>query len=81
MFGLGLWSIFILVLSVGSILAMFAYMATGHEVRYDEEAARDFYDRHGHWPDQTAEEAEAERAAAEHLVRVPTTRADTDGTV
>ena len=26
-----------------------------------EEAARDFFDQHGHWPDETVEEAAAER--------------------
>jgi hypothetical protein len=29
--------------------------------RGSEEKARAFFDEHGHWPDQTPEEAEAER--------------------
>ena len=81
MFGIGIWSVIVLAVAVLSILAMFAYMATGHGVRDDEEAARDFYDLHGRWPDQTPEDAAAERAAADQLVRVRTSRADADGTV
>lgn len=83
MFGLGAWSLFILGLSIGSVLAMLIYMATGHGVRGQEEEARDFYDRHGHWPDQTPEEAAAEREAAERWARgaAQTSSADTDGVV
>ncbi|MDX6657937.1 MAG: hypothetical protein QOH62_2730 [Solirubrobacteraceae bacterium] len=33
----------------------------GFDPRRGEDEARAFYDEHGHWPDQTLEEAEAER--------------------
>lgn len=34
--------------------------------RYDEDDARDFFDEHGHWPDETPADAEARvRQAAE----------------
>jgi hypothetical protein len=55
----------------------------GEAERHAEDAAREFFDRHGHWPDQTPEEAEAERlrlgaapAATTHV-----SRADADGLV
>ncbi|MTD44230.1 hypothetical protein GKE82_07940 [Conexibacter sp. W3-3-2] len=81
MFGIGIWSTIVLATGVLSVLAMFAYMATGHGVRGDEEAARDFYDEHGHWPDQTPEEAEAEREEAQKWARAQTSTADPDGVV
>jgi hypothetical protein len=80
-FGIGIWSVVVLATGVLSVLAMFAYMATGHGVRGDEESARDFYDEHGHWPDQTPEEAAAERAEAEVWARAHTSSADVDGAV
>lgn len=64
MLGLGLWSVIVLGTGVLSVLAMLAYMLTGHSVRDAEEDARTFFDEHGHWPDQTPEEADAELEAA-----------------
>jgi len=29
------------------------YASRGQEDRVEEEAAREFYDAHGHWPDET----------------------------
>lgn len=82
MFGIGLWSVIVLGIGVLSVLAMFAYMATGHGVRRDEEDARDFYDRNGHWPDQTPEEALAEaQAAREWAAAARTVTPDPDGSV
>jgi nitrogen fixation-related uncharacterized protein len=55
----------------------------GDAERHAEDAARDFFERHGHWPDQTPEEADEERrrlqasAAAAPYV----SRADADGRV
>jgi hypothetical protein len=80
-FGLGLWSVLVLSTGVLSVLAMFAYMATGHGVRDDEEGARDFYAEHGRWPDQTPEDAARERAAALSVERARTRTANPDGTV
>lgn len=81
MFGLGVWSVIVLVTGVLSVLALFGYMATGHGVRYAEDRARDYYDEHGHWPDQTPEDVEAEHEAARALVRAQTSQADQDGVV
>lgn len=81
MFGLGAWSVIVLATGVLSVLAMFAYMATGHGVRYSEDRARDYYDEHGHWPDQTPEDVEAEREVAQAYVRARTSEADADGVV
>ncbi len=82
MLGIGLWSVIVLGVGVLSVLAMFAYMATGHGVRHEEEDARDFYDRHGHWPDQTPEEALAEAEAARAWAAAARTATpDRDGAV
>jgi hypothetical protein len=40
---------------VGSILAIAGLLwvaGKGHAERHAEDAAREFYDRHGHWPDE-----------------------------
>ena len=40
------------------------------EPRFDEDDARDFFDEHGHWPDETPEEAAARAAAADAAERL-----------
>ncbi len=30
---------------------------SGEQDRYDEDAARDYFDRHGHWPDEAPDRA------------------------
>jgi len=80
-FGLGVWSVIVLATGILSILALFAYMATGHGVRYAEDRARDFYDEHGHWPDQTPQDIAAEHEAAQAYVRAQTSEPDADGIV
>jgi hypothetical protein len=52
----------ILILVIGVVGFFFIFRALrGHDPRRDEDAARAFYDEHGHWPDQTPDEAAAER--------------------
>ncbi len=46
------WAIIALVSSVGSILLLIYLQARGRGDREQEDAARDFFDRHGHWPDE-----------------------------
>jgi hypothetical protein len=51
-----------LILVIGIVGFFFIFRALRHDdPRRAEDAARAFYDEHGHWPDQTPEEAEAER--------------------
>ena len=54
------FAIVILVIGVVGFVVIFRGMR-GFDARGAEDEARAFYDEHGHWPDQTAEEAEAER--------------------
>ncbi len=49
------WAIIALVSSVGSIALLIYLQANGRRDREDEDAARDFFDRHGHWPDEQPE--------------------------
>jgi hypothetical protein len=37
---------------LGAIAALAWYAGSGHADRDAEDAARDFYDRHGRWPDE-----------------------------
>ncbi|HET8537700.1 MAG TPA: hypothetical protein VFL73_11030 [Solirubrobacteraceae bacterium] len=62
------FAIFILVIGVVGFFVIFRALRK-FDPRRDEEEARAFFDEHGHWPDQTPEEAEAERA---ELARVYT---------
>jgi hypothetical protein len=38
---------------LGSIAVLAWFAGRGHRDREDEDAARDFYDLHGRWPDET----------------------------
>ena len=38
--------------------------------RFEEDDAREFFDEHGHWPDETPADAEARRARAEFNERL-----------
>jgi hypothetical protein len=55
----------------------------GDAERHAEDAAREFFERHGHWPDQTPEEAEEERRRLRAAASAPqaVSRADADGLV
>jgi len=43
-----------LVGGLGSIAVLAWFASRGHADRDEEDAARDFYERHGHWPDEEA---------------------------
>lgn len=52
----------IVILVIGAVGVFFILRALrGFDPRRGEDEARAFFDEHGHWPDQTPEEAEAER--------------------
>ena len=55
---------------IGLIAALIWVARSGSGEREDEEAARDFFTRHGHWPDEPPE------AAAVHRGELPYTRVD-----
>jgi hypothetical protein len=78
------YGIFICVAAVAGIGWIIWLMRNGDKDRHDEDDARTFFDAHGHWPDETLEEALAERAriAASTSAQVaPVSRAGSDGLV
>jgi hypothetical protein len=79
-----LYGIFICVAGVVGIAWILWVMRHGDQDRYDEDAARTFFDEHGHWPDETPEQAEAERrrlAASAGAPQAPVSHASSDGLV
>jgi hypothetical protein len=79
-----LYGIFICVAGVVGIAWILWVMRHGDNDRYDEDAARVFFDEHGHWPDETPEQAEAERrrlAASAGAPQPPVSQASSDGLV
>lgn len=54
----------------GVILGLLWIASKGDQDRVDEEDARDFFDAHGHWPDEEPD------AAALHRGEVPYDRVD-----
>jgi hypothetical protein len=76
------YGIFICVAGVVGIGWVLWIIRHGDTDRYDEDAARVFFDEHGHWPDETADDAAARRAATAAQVSAPVvTQAASDGTV
>ena len=78
------YAIFIVVAAFVGIGWIIWVMRHGDSDRHDEDDARSFFDEHGHWPDETPEEAAAERArlAAAAGAPVPAvTEASSDGLV
>jgi hypothetical protein len=78
------YGIFICVAGVAGLIWIVWVMRNGDKDRHAEDAARAFFDEHGHWPDQTLEEAEAERvriAASAAAQAVPVSRPSPDGFV
>ena len=70
----------IAVLVFGAVGIFFILRALrGFDPRRGEDNARAFFDEHGHWPDQTPEEAEAERAQLAQAF--PLAQADEHGRV
>jgi hypothetical protein len=79
-----LTAILVVIIGVVGIGWIIWLLRHGDTDRHDEDRARVFFDEHGHWPDETLEEAEAERArlAAAAGGPMPTvTRAGSDGVV
>ena len=62
-------AIFTAIVGFGGIAFIFYKVRHLDRYRRDEQAARDFFDEHGHWPDQTPEEAEIERAQIQATMR------------
>jgi hypothetical protein len=78
------YAIFICVVCVIGIAWIIWVMRHGDEDRHAEDRAREFFDAHGHWPDETREAAEAERAsiaAAAGAPVPPVSQASPDGLV
>jgi hypothetical protein len=77
------YSIFVMVAGVVGIAWIIWLMRHGDRDRHDEDRARLFFDEHGHWPDETPEEAQAERArlAATAGAPAPVSRPSSDGLV
>ncbi len=78
------YGIFICVAGVVGIAWILWVMRHGDEDRHEEDRARLFFDEHGHWPDQTREEAEAERASIAATAGAPVppvSQASPDGLV
>jgi hypothetical protein len=78
------YGIFICVVGTVGIAWIIWMMRNGDKDRHDEDAARLYFDEHGHWPDETAEEAAAERARLAASTGAPSpnvSRASSDGLV
>jgi hypothetical protein len=78
------YGIFICVAGVAGLVWILWVTRHGDRDRHDEDHARLFFDEHGHWPDQTPEEAEAERrrlAASSAAANVPVAQPGPDGLV
>ncbi|MDX6701754.1 MAG: hypothetical protein QOF26_1980 [Baekduia sp.] len=78
------YGIFICVAGVAGIAWIIWLMRNGDADRHEEDRAREFFDTHGHWPDETLEQAEAERArlaATSGAPVAPTSRPSSDGLV
>jgi hypothetical protein len=78
-----IYGIFICVCCVIGIIWIIYVMRNGDKDRHREDDARTFFDEHGHWPDETLEEALAERAriAATQAPNPPVSHASSDGLV
>jgi hypothetical protein len=61
----------IVILAIGVVGFFFIFRGLRKfDPRTGEDEARAFFDEHGHWPDQTLEEAEAERRELVRVYRV-----------
>lgn len=79
------YGIFICVAGVVGLIWILYVMRNGDKDRHAEDDARTFFDEHGHWPDETLEEAQAERArlaaATARAGAAPVSRPSSDGLV
>ena len=75
------WDILAVTAAVATIIVFFFVVSTGNPARYTEDDARSFYDEHGHWPDETPEQAAARDADARAAMSraEATTQAARDG--
>lgn len=55
------YEVVLIVAAIVGIGWVFWVMVRGDPARHAEDAARAFFDEHGHWPDETPEQADAER--------------------
>ncbi|QEC50253.1 hypothetical protein FSW04_23490 [Baekduia soli] len=77
-----IYGIFICVAGVVGVGWIIWMMRHGDEDRRQEDRARAFFDANGHWPDETLEDAEAERRRlAAAPASAPVSRAGSDGVV
>jgi hypothetical protein len=79
-----IFATFVVVVGVLGIGWIIWVMRHGDTDRHEEDDARVFFDEHGHWPDETPQEAEAERArlaAASGGPTPPVTQASPEGLV
>lgn len=77
-------AIFTAVVGIGGLGFIFYKVRHLDRYRREEEAARDFFDEHGHWPDETLEDAAEERTrlvAAMQQGLPPVQTPDADGRV
>jgi hypothetical protein len=49
-----IWSIIGVLGGLLMVAVILWFLVTGHDDRDRDEAARRFYDEHGHWPDEAA---------------------------
>ena len=47
-----IWAVFACVASFAMCVAIVYFLITGRHDRDKDEAAREFFDRHGYWPDE-----------------------------
>jgi hypothetical protein len=47
-----IWSLVAIVGGFGVVAVIAYFIATGRHDREDDEAARRYFDEHGHWPDE-----------------------------
>lgn len=74
-------SIITLVAGVVGLGIILWAVKTGDADRDGEDDARAFFEEHGHWPDQTPEEAEAIRAAFRRAAPITVSEPDEHGRV
>jgi hypothetical protein len=48
-----IFAIVAVVLGIGMCVGVIYLLITGDDDRVKEEEAREYFDRHGHWPDET----------------------------
>jgi hypothetical protein len=47
-----IWSVIAVLGAILVVVVIFYFLITGRHDRDDDEAARDYFDEHGHWPDE-----------------------------